>query len=242
MSKLIKLCFGLAALASLTALLPATASASNKATVTHPTGTIAPVPLKIISTNRETGGPHIVSRLTDINGNTLAACTTVTLFGTLIKNTHPAVEANITAAHFKGTPGVSPHTEHCEGSFGAVTVTPSTTKSIVNGLPWCLRSTEAMKTDEFQVRGGLCTEAARSIRFILDAAFGVECEYERTTPVVGTYTTHPTHAILHVEKQKFTRIRGGFPCPAEGFLDLTQQVFAETSAGVESPLWIDKVL
>ena len=217
---------------------PSLALAVNEATVTHPTGTTAATPLNIIGTNKETNGTYVISTLTDGNQNILAQCTTATLTGTLTKNTHAAVEAEITSADFTGTPGVVPHTTHCASSFGTITVT---TNPATNGLPWCLRSTNTMASDEVQVRGGKCSEAARPIRFILHSSVAGECTYQRTPAVIGKYTTHPEDAIIHVEKQEFPLIAGGIFCPTKGFLDLTQRLSAETTSGVETGLWIDKI-
>jgi len=237
MSKLFKAFMGLAALMALSALLPGSALAA-KATVTHPTGTTAPVPLNIIATNvNPSTKTHSVAVLTNEAGEPLTECTTATLTGTLTKNTHAAIEGNITSADFKGTPGVTPHTTHCKSTFGAITVT---TNPATNGLPWCMRATEAMAADEIQIRGNECAKAARPIRFVLDV-IGTECVYERTTPVVAKYTTHPSQAQVTVTKQEFPRVSGSFICPTKGFLDMTMWLYAETTAGTEQPLYIDPV-
>lgn len=238
MNKVLRTCIAMAAFAAFL-VMPSIVLAANEATVTHPTGTTAPVGLNIIGTNKETNGSHVAVAITDVNGNVLGQCTTATITGELTKNTHEAVEVDFTSAEFKGTPGVSPHTSHCSSSFGTITWTIS---SAANGLPWCLRSTNAMVTnDEFEIRGGKCTEVARPIRFILHSSLAGECTYQRTPSLAGHYSTHPEDASLHVSKQEFPKVAGGAVCPSKWFLDLTLRLSAETSPGVETGLWISKV-
>ena len=119
----------------------------------------------------------------------------------------------------------------CEGSLGAVEVT-------VTNLPWCLFSNTTMATDEFQVRGGGCTSPTSAIKFTLHVStiFGkISCNYENPAHLKGTFTTHPSDALLTLTKQKFNGTSGGL-CPAEGFLD---QSFTLTVNN--NPVWIDKV-
>jgi hypothetical protein len=231
MNKVLKTCIVMAAFAAFL-VVPSIAAAVNEATVTAPTGTNLAAGSLIRGTNKETNGTHVIATLTDVNGNVLTQCTTATLTGTLKENSGTSVKGEVTAAEFIGTPNVTPHTTHCAG-IGNITVT---TNPATNGLPWCLRSDNTMLTDEFQVTGGECAKAPRPIRFILHSGLAGECTYERTTPVVGTYTTHPEDAILHVSKQKFTKVGGGGFCPGEGFLDLTQRLETHAGAGV----WISK--
>lgn len=228
--KIIMACMAVAALAAFA--MPSSAI-GQEITVTHPTNTVAATPLKIIGTNTD-----IVSKLTDSSGNSLAECTFVKMTGTLEKNTHPEVSGTITTAEFKGTPGVTPHTAHCSSSFGTITVT---TNPATNGLPWCLRSASTMAADEVQIRGNKCSEAARPIRFILHSSVAGECTYERTTAVVGKFTTHPTATSITVTAQEFPRVAGGIFCPTKGFLDLTMSLYAETEGENETPLWIDPI-
>lgn len=223
------------AVAALAAFAMPSSALASKMTATHPTGTIAPVGTKVVGTNTD-----ILSTLTNAAGDVRVQCTSVFMTGTLVKNNHEAIEGTIEKAEFKGKPGVTPHTVHCESVFGDVTVT---TAVATNGLPWCLRSTAAMPADEVQVRGNSCAGAARPIRFTLDSALG-SCTYERPTaePIKGTITTHPAEPVIHIEKERFPIKEGGFFCPSEGFLDMTMDLFAETNGvHVGNPLWIDKV-
>ncbi|HEX5593212.1 MAG TPA: hypothetical protein VFX35_07685 [Solirubrobacterales bacterium] len=230
--KIIMACMAVVALAAFA--LPASASASKMTleegnTVLDPTGKTCTPGLPgicIRGTNTD-----VVSTLTDANGNPVAKCTNVSMTGSLEKNTHAAIEGTIHSATFNGTPGVTPHTPHCESTFGTITVT---TNPGTNGLPWCLRSTEAMAPDQVQIRGNACTAAARPIRFILHSSLAGECTYERSAAVVGEITTTPSAAQIHIDKQEFPRIAGGFLCPAKGFLDLTMSLYTDTEK--EEPL------
>jgi hypothetical protein len=147
--------------------------------------------------------------------------------GYLEKNTDTAIEGTIHSATFNGTPGVTPHTTHCAATSGILTPTTN----VAGGLPWCLRSTSTMAADEVQIRGGKCSEAARSIKFILDYSSPgpFECTYEKATPVIGTATTSPTAAKITIEKQEFVKVGGGFLCPAKGFLDLTVSLYTDNA-------------
>lgn len=73
--------------------------------------------------------------------------------------------------------------------------------------------------DKFTVRGGKCSEAARSLLFTLDSAIAGTCTYQKAS-VIGTYTTHPAAAVLTIQNQTFTRVTGGNFCPPEGSLDM----------------------
>ncbi|MGN6201343.1 MAG: hypothetical protein ACTHNY_02935 [Solirubrobacterales bacterium] len=211
------------------AVAPSVASATNDPDVTHPTGTLLAVshaaPAAITATNV---GETL---MTDINGNVLTRCNKAVMTGDLETNTGSGtVEATITSATFAGSGSLASNGElECTGSFGNITVTAN---PATNGLPWCLRSTSTMVTDEFQIRGNGCTSASRPIRFVLDSTTAGECAYERSGAIPGTFTTHPASASaaqLSISKVEFPRISGGFLCPSAGFLDMTFEL--ETSSG-----------
>jgi hypothetical protein len=224
---LITACMALAAFAAF-AVAPSVASATNDPDVTHPTGTLLSVshaaPAAITATNV---GETL---MTDANTNVLTRCTKAVMSGDLETNTGVGtVEATITSATFAGTGSSVGGETECTGTFGNITVTPN---PATNGLPWCLRSTNAMVTDEFQLRGNGCTSASRAIRFVLDSTTVGECVYQRTASIPGTYTTHPASANaaqLSVSHVEFPKLSGGFLCPAAGFLDMTFSL--ETSNG-----------
>jgi hypothetical protein len=228
MKHLLKACIALAAFMAF-AVVPAVASAENDATLQQPTGTaLAPThttTIPVVGTN--VGKTEMLSS----GGAVLVSCDTAEMTGDLETNTHTAVEGTITSASFKNHASTE-----CSGSFGNVTVT---TSGFTNSLPWCLRSTSTMKTDEFQVRGNSCTSPSRSIRFILHSTTVGECEYERTAAIVGTYKTHPTAAELSIANQEFKLIRGGFFCPPAGFLKMTFSLYRETAGvHINDPIYI----
>jgi hypothetical protein len=200
--KILALCAALMAFA----VVPAVASATNSPELRDSSGAVA-VNSTILATN---SGNTV---MTDINGNTLLSCQTATLTGTVIKNDGSNIEGNITSALFKNH-----ETSTCSGSIGATTVTPNPG---TNGLPWCIRSTSAMVTDEFQLRGNECAKASRAIRFVLDLPFGIVCTYQRSAAVVGSFTTGEGKTVLSISKQEFPLLEGGFGCPSAGYLDMT---------------------
>lgn len=161
---------------------------------------------------------------TDSAGNILGECSGGALESELVKNSGTAMELDITSAGFTGTATEG----KCTSTFGSIAVTTA----VANGLPWCLRATNAMEADEYQVRGGKCSEAARKIRFILDSNTVGECTYSRTSALAGTFTTSPAVAELTISKQEFTREGGSILCPASMKLDwviIQMDVFLESS-------------
>jgi hypothetical protein len=236
MDKLMKGCVALAALTAF-AVLPTSAFALNSATLTLPTGTsLAPThasPVTLVTKN--VGN----TRSTDAEGNTLTECVNAEARGNLETNTHTVIEGTITSAKVWGTPG-NPTSEHCSSSLGNTTLT---TNVPTNGLPWCLQMNTTMSTDTGQLRGGGCTEAARPIRgnWHIQTIFGkVTCVMERSTPIVGTFPTHPNPAEQSFSKIEFTRLEGSAICPVKIFLDLKLAAFRETAGGALDPLWISK--
>jgi hypothetical protein len=221
-NRLITACMALAAFAAF-AVLPAVASATNDPDLTHPTGTLAKTGIKIEGTNI---GETL---MTDAQGNTLVSCQTATMTGTLTKNDGSNVEGSIESTSFKNHAS----TTCTSSSMGNVTVT---TAGFTNSVPWCLRSTSTMATDEFQVRGNECSKASRPIRFILHGAFGVTCTYQRSTAIPGKFTTHPSDAILTITKEQFPLLEGSFLCPPAGYLDMSFTL--ETDTPTAEPLYI----
>jgi hypothetical protein len=214
-----KLMTGLLALVALAAMaLPAVASASPE--ITHPTGTTLATGAKITGTN--VGNTVLTSSLGNVE------CSKALMTGTLTKNSGTAVEGTISSASFKGTEGGAE--EKCSGAFGSVAVT-------VTSLPWCIRATNTMAPDEFQVRGGACTEAAKAITFALHTSLFGTCTFERAaaSPVTGTFRTHAAgDALLTITNVAFTRTSGF--CPSEGKLDMSFTL--ETDKTIAEPLYI----
>jgi hypothetical protein len=219
-NKLIAACMALAAFAAF-AVLPAAASAKNTPVLVEGTKSPLAVGAKIVGTN--------VNEATFTSGGVTVHCNKAEMTGTLTKNVTGSVEGSITAAHFTGTGANG----DCTSNLGDVNVIegPAT-----NGLPWCLRSTETMGTDEFQVRGNECSKATRPIRFELQfTSAGTTCAYERSTAISGTYTTHPSEAVLTIKEVSFTKVGGSFLCPSTGGLDMAFRL--ETHNG--TPLYIE---
>jgi hypothetical protein len=225
--KLITACMALAAFAAF-AVMPAIASATNDPDLTHPTGTLMPAGKGHPASGIK--GTNVgLTLMTNSSGGILTECNSAVMTGTLIKNDGSNVEGNISSATFTGTASGGA----CTGSFGNVTVT---TNPATNGIPWCLRSTSTMATDEFQVRGNECSKAARPIRFVLDIIFGGSCVYQRGTAIPGTFKTHPEDALLSISKVEFPLLEGGFACPSVGFLDMSFTL--ETDSVSTEPLYI----
>jgi len=249
--KLITVCMALFALAAFA--LPAVASASPQ--ITHPTGS---------RLNPETGECTTVKKticikatnvgetlLKDGEGkNTLTRCTTASMTWYLRKNTGTEIEADIHTATFSGTGATFDGLNECTGSINNLTVTtngedPVGTKidegTVPKGTPYCLLATNKMNPDEFQIRGGTCSESARLITFIFDVTnplggSNFECKYERgaTEAIKGTFTTDTTgDAILSVTpaNSKFTLETGGnLLCPAGLSLEISFTLETDTVA------------
>jgi hypothetical protein len=95
-----------------------------------------------------------------------------------------------------------------------------------------------MAADEFQIRGGKCSEAPRKISYSLDGA--ASCTYSRAEPLKGTFTTDTgvsaTDGLLHLVSQAFLKESGiGFLCPTEYKWDMTFTL--ETDKLVNEPLY-----
>ncbi|HEX6781013.1 MAG TPA: hypothetical protein VF125_03175 [Solirubrobacterales bacterium] len=189
-------------------VVPAVASATNSPELVETGGKTVEVGKKILATN--VGN----TLMTDGSTNTLLSCQTATMTGTVTKNDGSNVEGNIADATFKNH-----ETSTCSGILGATTVTST---PATNGVPWCIRSTSTMATDEFQVRGNECSKAQRPIRFILDLPFGVVCTYQRTNAITGTFTTGEGKTVMSISHVEFPLLESvGFGCPSAGYLDMS---------------------
>jgi len=212
--KFITACLALVAFAAM-AIGPASASATNTPLLTAPAGTTAAVGSSIVGTSvkpvfKETGG------------NTILTCESATMTGTVATNSGGNVEGTISSSTFVGsqTPIGTEPDKACTGLFNA---------SVTATTPWCLRSTTNMVTDEFQVRGGACNEATKTIVFHLVTNTIGTCTYERTSatgPIKGTFVTSPSTATLTVTA---TSAGSGFTksatssafCPSSGVLNMS---------------------
>src|SRR5215211_4733393 len=176
------------------AIAPSAASATNTPLLTYPTG----VPLLAGSKFK---GRNVGEFRTTNQGSVTLACSIIEMTGTVRKNTGSDIEADVESFALGGTGGVN----HCTQPTSYQTDWVFT--SATNGLPWCLRSTSTMKDDEVQIRGGACSGASRPIRVVLFTTFPeltVECLYERSGAMVGTYTTEPGDAIVSFSEVEWT--------------------------------------
>jgi hypothetical protein len=197
-----------------------TASAENDPVLTYPTGTrlfAAPeAPVSVVATNL--GGATIKPSEFEV----WYQCTTSTLTGSLERNTGSLFEITITKASFGGTAGES----SCTG-LGSFTTDTG------NGVPWCLRSTNSMAEDEFQIRGNSCTKEPRSLTVTIAG-----CSYERTTPISGTFTTDTTgDGVLWFSNAKFVKEPNQVFCGNFTYLEATYTLERDTTSSAD-PLYI----
>ncbi len=220
MQKIYGICVTLVTLVVL--VVPAGASAEDDGILESPTGTVLLPTHESSIPVRATNVAPVIK--TNAAGETLSSCSSATLAGSLETNT--------------GTPNfVREITIKAEGSaisgcmgFGGVThwnLSPNT-----NGLPWCLRSTRNMTTDQFQVRGNDCTSPGRPIRFVLTiTSLGLTCTFQRNEVGIGAYTTHPEDAILNISGIEFNRFESSVFCPSVLFLDMSLALERDTGEG-----------
>ena len=217
-------------LAALVVLVdPAGAFAANDGVLESPTGTVlsptheSPIPV------RATNVAPVVK--TNAAGEILSSCSAATLAGSLETNTGtPNFVRELTI----NTAGSS--ISECTGFGGVIhwNLDPTT-----NGLPWCLRSTATMSTDEFQIRGNDCTHESRAIRFALViTSLSLTCTYQRANGIVGIYTTHPTDAVLSISSVSFSRFESSIFCPTELRLDMSLTLERDTGGGVYDNVYI----
>lgn len=197
-------------------VFPATASATNTPELTYPTGSKLAVESKLKAVN--------IGELKFTGSNGTVSCTSASLTGTLTKNTGSELEATLNGFSLTGTGGDG----RCTGASSQTWV------SFSSG---CLRSTPEMIEDEFQIRGESCAKSGSA----LTATFGtptvaLECVYERTTPIAGTFATHPEDAVLSVAAAEFPKKSGGISCFSALRLD-SSFTFERTAAGT-NPLYI----
>ena len=230
--KLVKACIAMAAFAALF-VVPSMASAIQ---LTSPTGTPAPVGLKIQGTNVAHAATVKNTQLKGAFGT--ISCEEAELTGEIKTNGPTHVVGEITTGEFKKGGGTA---ASCTGPLGDVIVTPNHANNPVhNGassLPWCIT---AGANDEVKVWGkvGSCTgnPEKRPVVFTLHMG-GFSCTYSKAE-VIGTYTTHPAAAIATFASQKFTRVTSGsIFCPEAGELFLAFTL--ETDVANPTDVYID---
>ena len=204
--KLITACLALVAFAAM-AVVPALASASPILT-SEPNGAAVPVKTKIVA--RNVGNTRMTTSLGTIE------CTKASITGEVTANSGTEIEGTITSASFTGT-GAE---ERCTTSFlGNIKVTPKK-------LPWCIKATNKMTADTFELKSGACGGALGAMEFTLDSTTVGECTYTKTA-VTGTFETKTTGHFT-VSEQEFVKSAGSGFCPGSGKLDMTFQLFTDT--------------
>jgi len=209
------------------AVLPAAASAVNDPQLTNNKAELVAVGTGDLKAT-QVGTTGIVST----EGTKLVECTTGTGTGTVTKNSGGTVEGEITSLVIGGTgpKAVSEPAAECTGSLGNISITPI--------LPVCLRSTPTMNNDEMQLRGGKCSEAAKSVEFIIVSTTIGECKYSRATPLKADFTTTPEDARATIRKTPegsgLSKAAGGILCPASVMMEGVRTL--EDEAG--NPLFV----
>jgi hypothetical protein len=167
------------------------------------------------------------SKLTSPGGTTLVECSSASMTGDLYENSGTSIKGNITSAAFTNAGGAD-----CTALFGG---TAKVTTNVGSGIPWCIQTTKT--ADQIEVRGGKCSEAARSITFVLDTSSFGECKYVSTTFPTGTFTTDTSgqSATVKLTKAGLWKLEEGAFCPAEANLDI--EYLLETD-GTNTPLYI----
>jgi hypothetical protein len=160
-------------------------------------------------------------------------CTTASLSETpTANNTTSGSEGETTSTTFAGTgsPATGEPDNECTSAFGNFSVT----YPISSSAPWCLEATEA--NDNFKVRGGKCTEATKTMKFIYVLTFfgaAIDCNYERATSASGTLRTDQTaseDATVTIAKQVWTGAStNGSGCFSS--VELSMTFTLRTSAG-----------
>jgi hypothetical protein len=214
------------------ATVPSVATA--KPVVTHPTGTVLAAGLSTHFKGTNVGeiefgtswGPY--------------KCSTATLTGTLTTNgTAGGFEGDIETMSVAGTGATiagEPDRE-CTSPLGNFAVTPGSLTS-TNGFPWCLEGTEA--SDQVKIRGNSCTKPQRGIRFALPMtgfSAPVTCQYERSSSVAASLTTHPSEAVISIVKQVWPAALGN-PAVCFSSIETTMSFRLETDSAIASPFYI----
>ncbi len=143
-------------------------------------------------------------------------CQESTLTGTVDSNVGLGFLVSITKAMLAGTGANT----HCTSN---IIFNPTFTVDTAESLPWCL--TSEGDTDNWTVRGGGCTSAAKELTFTLTGPF--TCKYKRAT-VTGIFNTTLSPATLKVGAgQAFTREEGGGLCAESLTLSGAWQLYTD---------------
>lgn len=225
MNRKLILAFTVSAALAAMAVTAAAASATNDPQLTTKAGALVSVGTSNLNATQvgETA-------VTDTSGNTLITCSTGSGSGSVVKNSGSTVEGEITSLSIGGTGPVGPNgLNECTGTFGNLSINPV--------LPWCLRSTPTMTTDEMQVVAGKCPGTG-NVKFIAASTTIGNCEYEATSSIKADFLTSPSDAQATVRSTSggsgIKLIKGGFLCPSSMMLKGTRTL--EDTSG--NPLFV----
>jgi len=134
-------------------------------------------------------------------------CTGSTLTGQVTTNSGTEIAGDVEKATYTGS---APEGKCTSTWLGDIKPDPE-------ALPWCIKAGGKLATDTFEIRGGKCSEATKSLQFTLTGASN--CTYTRAN-VTGSYNTGGTQAILTIgASQTFTKTAASpFICPTTGTL------------------------
>jgi hypothetical protein len=198
-------------------------SAPAAPVLTHPTGTAASTGTLLKATN--IGETRFTSATLNLN------CSFLTTTGTLKKNnTSEGFQGEATSVEAGGTGTNGDCT--AVGSF--FTGSARVTTAIPGGLPWCMKTTT---NDALEMRGGSCSEAARSIKFAIDLTGLTTCTYERSI-LTGTFVTDTAGQDATgklTEGQAWTLV-SGFGCPSSPTIEVEYTEEIDTSTA--DPVYI----
>jgi hypothetical protein len=138
-----------------------------------------------------------------------AQCLQSTMHGNVITNTGTQIEIEYSSVSFVGC-GV--------GSIEA------------KNLPWCWKASSKMTADTYELRGGKCNEASKSLTLVVNSG----CPYTRTA-LTGSLSTAPQDVFLTASGQEFVRESGMF-CLTPIKFDITYTL--ETATSESGPLTI----
>jgi hypothetical protein len=195
-------------------VLPAGAAAANTPELTYPTGTR-------LATESAVRGANVGEVLFTGSSGTVF-CTSATPKGKVTKNNGTEVEVSLNGFSLTGTGGDG----RCTGG---------STQTYVSFQSSCLRSTPELTEDEFQIRGAGCSEGTAPLTVTFSAPSPNTCVYESTSSVTGTFTTHPSDAVL-TSSPSFARVSGSLLCYASLKID-SSFTFEKNEAGT-NPVYI----
>lgn len=161
-------------------------------------------------------------------------CSTVKFTGKLTTNSGTNIEADLSSmeAHGAGLSGDCKRDRQKEGKTeeGSINITYS-------GLPWCLKAGKGLAIDEFQIRGGSCTESAKPVTFVFNYTGLAECKYEAAS-INGHFSTAPEDVRMTISEQLFEKeATNSFLCPT-ATVGSDTELTMEKDAPTNEPVYI----